>query len=177
MKKHEYLQHVGIDRTVLQVSPRARASRPDVQQNVRIAVVCKTAAACEVNQDGAGEREQQKCDINIPAPLQRPADHRSSPRSAAPCRRPARKLCPIGTRIFPRHRRSRVPQRQPTSDVVGNMVENIDHSAMPRQASIRRSRASSAPEARRPITWEWRFDRASGFSQAGKLDLPLEVLM
>ena len=38
-----------------------------VQQNARVALVSETAAACEVSQDGAGEREQQKCDIDVPA--------------------------------------------------------------------------------------------------------------
>src|SRR5205809_388202 len=95
-----------------------------VQQDTRIALVSKTATACEVNQDGAGEREQQKCDINVPASLQRPADH-SGPALAAPC-------LAVGQRAgyardeheyFRGIAEAVVPQRQPTSDIVGNMVK------------------------------------------------------
>ena len=124
MKKHEDRQHVGIDRTVLQ-DRRVRERRARmVQQNARIALVSKTAAACEVNQDGAGEREQQKCDINVPASPQRPADH-SGPTLAAPC-------LAVGQRAgyardeheyFRGIAEAVVPQRQPTSDVVGDMVK------------------------------------------------------
>src|SRR2546428_13105153 len=95
-----------------------------VQQDTRIALVSKTAAACEVNQDGAGEREQQKCDINVPASLQRPADH-SGPALAAPC-------LAVGQRAgyardeheyFRGIAEAVVPKRQPASDVVGNMIK------------------------------------------------------
>jgi hypothetical protein len=50
------------------------------------AFVGKMFAACEVNQDRASEREQQKCGINVPASPQRTPDH------AAPALAPA---CPI----------------------------------------------------------------------------------
>src|SRR5438132_12929031 len=95
-----------------------------VQQDTRIALVSKTASACEVNQDGAGEREQQKCDINVPASPQRPADH-SAPALAAPC-------LAVGQRAgyardeheyFRGIAEAVVPQREPTSDVIGDMVK------------------------------------------------------
>src|SRR6478735_813863 len=124
MKKHEDRQDVGIDRTVLQYR-RARERRARmVQQDTRIALVSKTATACEVNHDGASEREQQKCDINVPASLQRPADH-SGPALAAPC-------LAVGQRAgyardehedFRGIAEAVVPQRQPSSDVVGDMVK------------------------------------------------------
>src|SRR5205807_9198578 len=84
----------------------------------------KMAAVCEVNHDGAGEREQQKCDINIPASPQRPADH-AGPAPAPPC-------LAVGQRAgYARdeHEHFRgiaeavVPQRQPAPDVVGDMVK------------------------------------------------------
>src|SRR5256885_8995386 len=50
------------------------------QQNVRIARVGKMVAAGEVNHDGASEREQQKCGINVPASPQRTAEDRKSTR-------------------------------------------------------------------------------------------------
>src|ERR1700741_5630510 len=95
-----------------------------VQQNTCIALVSETAAACEVNQDRAGEREQQKCDINVPASPQRPADH-SGPALEAQC-------LAVGQRAgyardeheyFRGIAEAVVPQRQPTSDVVGNMIK------------------------------------------------------
>src|SRR3954452_9977142 len=95
-----------------------------VQQNARIALVGETAASCKVNQDGAGEREQQKCDINVPASPQRPADH-AGPALAAP-------YLAVGQRAgYSRdeHEHFRgiaeaiVPQRQPTSDVVRDMIK------------------------------------------------------
>ena len=164
MKKHEDRQHVGIDRTVLQYRRvRERRARM-VQQNARIAVVCKTAAACEVNQDGAGEREQQKCDINVPASPQRPADH-SGPALAAPC-------LAVGQRAgyardeheyFRGIAEAVVPQRQPTSDVVGNMVKK-DAPQRDASAGIYSQVAAlrlSAPAARRPMALGWLFGRAS----------------
>src|SRR6478609_3131991 len=124
MKQYEDRQHVGIDRTVLQ-DRRVRERRARiVKQNAHIALVSKTAAACEVNQDGAGEREQQKCDINVPASPQRPADH-SGPALAASC-------LAVGQRAgyardeheyFRGIAEAVVPQRQPTPDVVGDMVK------------------------------------------------------
>src|SRR5437016_14658852 len=95
-----------------------------VQQDTRIALVSEMAAACEVNQDGAGEREQQKCDINVPASPQCPAHH-CGPALAAPC-------LAVGQRAgyardeheyFSCIAEAVVPQRQPTSDVVGDMVK------------------------------------------------------
>ena len=124
MKKHEDRQHVGIDRTVLQ-DRRVRESRARlVQQNARIARVSKAVGACQVYQEDAGEREQQKCDINVPASPQRPADH-SAPALAAPC-------LAVGQRAgyardeheyFRGIAEAVVPQRQPASDIVGNMVK------------------------------------------------------
>ena len=124
MKQYEDRQHVGIDRTVLQ-DRRVRERRARiVQQNAHIALVSKTAAACEVNQDGAGEREQQKCDINVPASPQRPADN-SGPSLAASC-------LAVGQRAgyardeheyFRGIAEAVVPQRQPASDVVGDMIK------------------------------------------------------
>src|SRR5450755_865348 len=82
------------------------------------------AAAYEVNQDGASERQQQKCGINIPASPQRPANH-SGPALAAPC-------LAVGQRTgyardeheyFRGIAEAVVPRRQPTSDVVGNMIK------------------------------------------------------
>src|SRR5436189_3770695 len=95
-----------------------------VQQNARIALVGETVASCKVNQDDAGEREQQKCDINVPASLQRPADH-SGPALAATC-------LAVGQRAgyardeheyFRGIAEAVVSQRQPSSDVVGDMVK------------------------------------------------------
>src|SRR5262245_23989048 len=95
-----------------------------VQQNARIALVSNTATACEVNQDDAGEREQQKCDIDVPASSQRAPDH-SDPAFGTPC-------IAIGQRAgyardeheyFRGIAEAVVPQRQPSSDVVGDMVE------------------------------------------------------
>src|SRR5262249_37403509 len=77
----------------------------------------------EGNQDGAGGREQQKCDVNVPASPQCPADH-SGPALVAPC-------LAVGQRAgYARgeHKYFRgipetvVPQRQPTSAVVVEMV-------------------------------------------------------
>src|SRR5467141_3888057 len=84
---------------------------------------CRTAA-CEVNHDGAGEREQKKCDINIPASPQRPADH-AGPAPALPC-------LAVGQRAGQTRKKHEyfrgiaeavVAQRQPAPDVVGDMVE------------------------------------------------------
>jgi hypothetical protein len=56
--KHEERQDVGVDGAVLQ-DRRVREGHARLfQQNARIALVGKMAAACEVNHDGAGEREQ-----------------------------------------------------------------------------------------------------------------------
>ena len=102
---------------------RARERRAGiVQQDPRIALVSKTAR--EVNQDGAGEREQQKCGINVEASSQRSADH-SGPALATPCSAVSQRAG--YTRDEHEHFRgiaeAVVPQRQPTSDVVGNVVE------------------------------------------------------
>src|SRR5205814_9303341 len=122
--KQEDREHVGSDQTVLQ-DRRARERRARrVQQDTRIALVSKTATACEMYQDGAGDHEQQKCDINVPASLQRPADH-SGPALAAPC-------LAVGQRAgyardeheyFRGIAEAVVPKRQPASDIVGNMVK------------------------------------------------------
>src|SRR5436190_12215635 len=82
------------------------------------------AAACEVNQDGARERQQQKCDINIPAPPQRPANH-SGPALAAPCPAVGKRTGYAGDEheYFRSIAEAVVPQRQPTSDVVGNVIK------------------------------------------------------
>src|SRR3979411_2895971 len=102
---------------------RGRLSRL-IQQNARIARVSGRAAAYEVTQDGASERQQQKCDINIPASPQRPANH-SGPALATPC-------LAVGQRTgyardeheyFRGVAEAVVPRRQPTSDVVGNMIK------------------------------------------------------
>src|ERR1041385_4872058 len=94
-----------------------------VQQNARIALVGETAA-CKVNQDDAAEREQQKCDINVPASPQRPADH-SGPALEAQC-------LAVGQRAgyardeheyFGGIAEAVVPQRQPASDVVWDVVK------------------------------------------------------
>jgi hypothetical protein len=94
------------------------------QQNARIALVGKMAAAREVNHDGAGEREQQKRDINIPASPQRPADH-AGPAPAPPGL--AVGQCAGHTRDEHEHFRgiaeAVVTQRQPAPDVVGDMVK------------------------------------------------------
>ena len=94
------------------------------QQNARIALVGKPTAACEVNHNGASESEQQKCDIDVPAPPQRTADY------AAPA------LAPMSLAVGQRASHPRdeheyfrgiaeavVPQRQPASDVVRDMVK------------------------------------------------------
>src|SRR6516225_8928906 len=95
-----------------------------LQQNARIVCVRERASAYEVNQNGASERQQQKCDINIPTSPQRPANH-SGPALVAPC-------LAVGQRTgYARdeHKYFRgiaeavVPQRQPTSDVVRNMIK------------------------------------------------------
>jgi hypothetical protein len=122
VKKHEDRQHVGIDWTVLQ-DRRARERRAGVvQQDAHIALVSDTTG--EVNQDGAGEREHQKCDVNVPASPQRSAEH-SGPALAAPCS--AVSQCTGYARNEHEHFRgiaeAVVPQRQPSSDVVGNMVK------------------------------------------------------
>jgi hypothetical protein len=57
MKKHEDRQHVGIDRTVLEDRCAHERRARMVQQNARIALVSETLTACEMDQDGAGERE------------------------------------------------------------------------------------------------------------------------
>ena len=94
------------------------------QQNARIALVGKMVAACEVNHDGASEREQQKCGINVPSSPQRTAYH------AAPALAPTRST--VGQRAGhtrDEHEHFRgiaeavVPQCQPASDVVGDMVK------------------------------------------------------
>ena len=94
------------------------------KQNSRIALVGKMIAACKVNHDGASERQQQKCGIDVPSSPQRTADH-AAPALALTC--PA-----VGQRAG--HARDKheyfrgiaeavVPQRQPASDVVGYMIE------------------------------------------------------
>src|SRR6185312_5256806 len=124
MKKHEDRQHVGIYRTVLQDCRVQERRAWLVQQNTGIALVSKTVPAREVNQDRTGEREQQKCGVNIPASPQRPPDH-AGPALAAPYL--AVGQCAGHTRdeheYFRGIAEAVVPQRQPTSDVVGNMVE------------------------------------------------------
>ena len=94
------------------------------QQNARIALISKSAAACEVNQNGAGDREQQKRDINIPASAQRSADH-PRPALAAPCIAVGQRTGYAGDEheYFRGIAEAVVPQRQPTSDAVGNVVK------------------------------------------------------
>jgi hypothetical protein len=53
---------------------RERRSRM-LEQNARIALVGQMVAACEVNDDCASKREQQKCGIYVPSSSQRTADH------------------------------------------------------------------------------------------------------
>src|SRR5207253_10437671 len=73
---------------------------------------------------GESKHDQHKYDINDPASLQRPADH-SSPALAAPC-------LAVGQhagyardehKYFRGIAEAVVPQRQPASDIVGNMVK------------------------------------------------------
>jgi hypothetical protein len=55
MKKHEDRQHVGIQRTILQHRRLSERCARMFQQNTRIALIGESAAACEVNQNGAGD--------------------------------------------------------------------------------------------------------------------------
>src|SRR2546426_1134988 len=124
-----------------------------VQQDTRIALVSKTATACEVNQDGAGEREQQKRDINVPASPQRPADH-SAPALEAQC-------LAVGQRAgyardeheyFRGIAEAVVPQRQPTSDVVRDMVKKDEpqrdaSAGMDRKGKQKRKNGGENPPA------------------------------
>src|SRR6266576_3072915 len=121
-----------------------------VQQNARIALVGETAASCEVNQDGAGEREQQKCYINVPASPQRPADH-PGPALEAQCLAVGQRAGYAGDEheYFRGIAEAVVPQRQPTSDVVGDMVKK-DPAQSDTTAGI------DAQVAAKPFELQWR---------------------
>lgn len=94
------------------------------QQNARVAFVGNPAAAGEVTHDGASESEQQKCRIVVPASPQRTADH-TRPTIAPTCLAVSQRAG--HTREEHEHFRGIakpiIPQRQPASDVVGDMVK------------------------------------------------------
>ncbi len=124
MKQHEDRQHVGVDRAILQDRrPRERRARI-LQQNARVGIVSETAAAREVNQNGAGDRDQQKRDVDVPASSQRPADH-GAPAFATPGLAIGQRAGDAGDE----HEYLRgigeavVPQRQPASNIIGDVVE------------------------------------------------------
>lgn len=131
------------------------------QQNPGVALVGKMIAACQVDHDGAGEREQQKCGIDVPSPPQRTADH------AAPA------LALTGPVVGQRAGHARdeheyfrgiaeavVARRQPASDIVGNMIEKDPPQGDP-AADIDAQVAARPPELRRPLAEQWPEDVGS----------------